>query len=79
MDGFLTEEEVTQRLEAADALSEAVKSGDFNAMAEAASRLSLDAEYLESVKQTHGPEFIRRWRLDISAAEDAYGKDWLDR
>ena len=79
MDGYLTEEEVTQRLEAADALSKAVKSGDFNAMAEAASQLKFDAEYLQAVKETHGPDFIRRWRLDISAAEDAYGKGWLDR
>ena len=79
MGRYLTEEEVTQRIEAADALAEALKSDDFEAMAEAASKLKFDAEYLQAVKETHGPEFIRRWRLDISAAEDAYGKGWLDR
>ena len=79
MGRYLTEEEVERRTKAADALAEAAKSGDFNAMAEAASKLKFDAEYLQSVKETHGPDFIRRWRLNISAAEDAYGKGWLDR
>ena len=79
MGRYLTEEEFKKRIEAQDAFFEAIKSNDFDAMAEAASKLKFDAEYLQAVKETHGPEFIRRWRLDISAAEDAYGKGWLDR
>ena len=79
MGRYFTEEEVKQRTEAANAVIEAAKSGDFEAMAEATSKLSFDAEYLQSVKETRGADFIRRWRLDISAAEDAYGKGWLDR
>lgn len=57
----------------------ATLAGDSSASWNWLARSVLPAHTLRWIKERHGAQFIRAMGFDATEAEEAYGKDWLDR
>ena len=76
----VSEEELERRRqgEVLDRLIEAFARGDREAQRRAEAQLAPSAEVLMRAKRVMGSDWLRRQAYDMSRAEEAYGRNWLD-
>ncbi len=60
-------------------INEAIGVDDWDTAMELMKTVPYPAEMAKIAKQVYGADYLRQTGFDFSAAEEMYGKDWLDR